>query len=229
MGSSRTDEAEAAVRGSPETDREIRDALLYWLVDNHAVTYEQILEAQIGFASKKTIRRRVGKLQKRQRTRRLRCVGHVQLTEERGRPAHVFCNGFYPKPDELAHEVVVTESLLWAIRLEKYIERGFKTNRTIRPDATVYHVNGILGTEGEVLHVEGDRATEPYKQIKARLKTLAKANEFVLWVVPDAVRLLGIRERAATVEGKWLFTTLEHVNEFWIDMDKQKVLVGDLT
>ena len=80
-----------------------------------------------------------------------------------------------------------------------------------------------------MLHVEGDRATEPYKQIKARLKTLAKANEFVLWVVPDAVRLLGIRERAATVEGKWLFTTLEHVNEFWIDMDKQKVLVGDLT
>ncbi len=173
-----------------------RDAWVCWLLDGHPAT--AAILARLGwFPTKNKALRRLNRLT---RKRRVRLVGTV--SRKPGRPEHVFCR-WGPKPDQLLHEVWLTEVCL---RLDAgQILRGpHATDRHLRPDAEVW-------INGQPYYLELDRGTMGYAQIERRFWLYRECPHPVLWVCSTGERLEGMRRRAEGLRRTALFTTLAEV------------------
>jgi hypothetical protein len=151
--------------------------------------------AELGwFPTKSKALRRLNRLTLR---RRIRFVGTV--SRKPGRPEHVYCR-WRPKPDQLLHEVRLTEVCL---RLDAgQILRGpHATDRHLRPDAEVW-------INGQPYYLELDRGTMGYAQIERRFWLYRECPHAVLWVCSTEERREGMRRRAEGLRRTALFTTL---------------------
>lgn len=184
-----------------------RDARICWLLETHPVTAAMLVG--LGwFPTKKKARNRL---------RRLVFRKHIQLVgticRKLGRPEHVYCR-FRLKPDQLVHEVELTELCL---RLDagKILRGTQATDERIRPDAEVW-------IEGRLYYLEIDRGTMGYAQIERRFRLYEGFPHLSLWVCSTPARMEGFRQQAEKLRHSALFTTLTQAlssphGEIWID------------
>lgn len=144
-----------------------RDARIRRLLDQHPVT-AAMLHALGWFPTRALALKRLRRLVQR---RQVRLVGTVCRTA--GRPEHVYCH-YRPKADSLLHEVELTDPCL-RLGAGKILRGPRVTDRTLRPDAEVW-INGRL------YHLELDRGTMGYAQIRRRFRLYESSPHLTLWV-----------------------------------------------
>jgi hypothetical protein len=173
-----------------------RDARICWLLDSHPVTAAMLVALGL-FPSKAKALKRLNRLVQR---RRVRLVGTV--SRKGGRPEHVFAR-CRPKPDQLLHEVELTEVCL---RLNAGIVlRGPQvTDKGLRPDAEVT-------IRGHLYYLELDRGSMGFGQIERRFRAYERSRNVVLWVCPSEERREALRRRAERLRHIALFATLADV------------------
>lgn len=190
-----------------------RDMRVIWLSGQHPVT-AAILVRLGWFPNRHKASKRLRRLTARGR---VRLVGTVN--GKTGRPEHVFCR-WHPKPDQLRHEVELTELCL---RLDAgVIRRGpHVTDRQVLPDAEI-------GINGAVYYLELDRGTMRRRQIEQRFRKYEACPHFVLWVCSTAARRDALLMRAAGLRHTALFTTFAEAlaaphGEIWLDFAGTRV------
>ena len=162
------------------------------------------------FGSQQAVYRRLARLVE---LKQLRLIGEIMVGDS-GRPQKVYCNGWKPKPDQIRHEVLLTDFLF--CYPSSYITRGWLVNKDLRPDAEM-----TLG--GIRFNVELDTGTESHSQVRRRQQVYVGSTEFVLFVTLSARRLRGLTSKCLTaVKDICLFTTLDQVKtdpagSIWID------------
>src|SRR5262245_51320107 len=107
-----------------------RDARVCWLLEMHPVT--AVMLVRLGwFPTRNKALRRLHRLVLR---RRVRLVGAV--SRKAGRPENVYCS-WRPKPDQLLHEVELTELCL-RLDASKILRGPHVLDSEVRPDAEVW-------------------------------------------------------------------------------------------
>lgn len=189
-----------------------RDRHICWLLDSHPVT--AALLVQLGwFPGKNKALRRLHRLVER---KRIRLVGTV--CRKVGRPEYVYCR-WRPKPDQLLHEVQLTELSL-RIDAGAILRGPHVTDKAILPDAEVW-------INGQVYYLELDRGSMGYAQIAGRFRKYEGCPHFSLWVCPSEERLEGLRRRAEQLRHTALFTTFSEAitsphGDIWQDFQGEK-------
>lgn len=191
-----------------------RDTQIRWLLESHPVTAAMLV--QIGwFPSKKKALKRLHRLVQR---KQIRIVG--TLCRATGRPEHVFCRGRWVKPDQLLHEVELTQ-LCFKLFGGSILRGPQVTDRNILPDAQLW-INGYC------YYLELDRGTMDYTQLSERFIKYEHCPHLVLWVCSSPARLDGMRQRAERLRHNALFTTMVEAivsphDPIWIDYEGQRV------
>lgn len=169
-----------------------RDARICWLLDMHPVTAAMLVS--LGwFPGKNKALQRLRRLVTR---KRIRLVGTV--CHHAGRPEHVYCR-WRPKPDQLLHEVELTELCL-RLNAEKILRGRHTTDGQVRPDAEVW-------INKQLYYVELDRGSMTYSQIARRFRKYEGCPHLSLWVCATEERMEGLRRRAERLRHTALFTT----------------------
>lgn len=169
-----------------------RDARICWLLETHPVTAAMLV--RLGwFPNKNKALRRLRRLVAR---KRIRLVGTV--CRATGRPEHVYCR-WRPKPDQLLHEVELTELCL-RLNAGKILRGRQATDGRVRPDAEVW-------VNGQRYYLELDRGTMGYAQVARRFRKYEGCPHLSLWVCPTQERMEGMRQRAERLRHAALFTT----------------------
>ncbi len=127
-----------------------RDARVCWLLDSHPVTAAMLV--RLGwFPSRNKALKRLHRLAARER---IRFAGSALRTG--GRPEHVYCR-WRPKPDQLLHEVELTELCL-KLHAGRILRGPHVADRRVLPDAQVW-INDVP------YYLELDRGTMGYEQV----------------------------------------------------------------
>jgi hypothetical protein len=185
-----------------------RDARILWLLESHPVTAAMLVG--LGwFPSRNKALKRLRRLAAR---KRIRCVGSVARTG--GRPEHVYCR-WRPKPDQLQHEVGLTELCL-RLHAGRILRGPHVTDRRVLPDAEVW-IGGV------VYYLEFDRGTMSYQQIvRVRFRKYRDCPHLCLWVCSSDARREGLRARAEPLRSTALFAAAADAlatphGSVWID------------
>lgn len=142
------------------------------------------------------------------RKKKLRSVGLIQPAPT-GRPEIVYC-GWFPKQDQLYHEVMITEFRLL------FLDAEFRRNVQVKQTCA----DGVLIRDGRTCNVEIDMGTMPKKQMKSKFLRYREATDFLLVVCPTEKRLQQVMLWSEHVRDIALFTTfdrLKTVPEPWSD------------
>ncbi len=137
-----------------------------------------------------------------------------------GRPLNVYSNGYYPKADNLRHEVLLTNFLFPFFEFSK-IKRGKKCDQFIQPDAE-------MEMDGRKYFVEMDTGSVHHPKQKRRWKRYDKVvHDFLLVVTLSEVRMHNLIKHASAVSSVALFTTLEQAiknpfGEIWHACDDER-------
>lgn len=159
------------------------------------------------------------RLRRLSQQRRLRIAGTVLLNAE-GRPNHVYCNGWTPKPAELRHDVLTTDIVL--CYPEATVRRGpFTQFKNLRADAELQFPDGRL------FWVELDTGSEGLAKVRKRFRTYRQHhtdNGILLFVTLSPVRLTHLLDEASIVSGFSVFATYADVmanprGPVWTDVD----------
>lgn len=124
------------------------------------------------------------------------------MVNDTGRPERVYCNGWKPKPDQLRHELLLTDFLL--CYPEADVLRGWLVNKRIRPDAEMM-------LQGRLFYVELDTGHQSYSQVRRRQRVYAGVEELLLYVTLKQSRKAGLIRASKSVSSIALFTTLAQV------------------
>jgi hypothetical protein len=184
-----------------------RDALVLRLLEAHPITAAMLVT--LGwFPTKGKALKRLRRLVTR---KRVRLVGAV--SRKPGRPEHVYCR-WRPKPDQLLHEVELTELCL-RLHAGRILRGPQLEGSDLRPDAE-------LAINGETCYLELDRGSMGYRQLRGRFRAYEGAGRLVLWVCPTPERLDGLRRQAQGIGRLALFATFAEAaidphRPIWID------------
>ncbi len=181
----------AAYRTPP--DSRTLNAWICWLLARHPATASTLVS--LGWFSRNRLAgKRLRRLAER---KRVRLVGSIN--RGLGRPEHVFC-GWQPPAEHLLPEVRLTELFL---RLHAgKIERGpHVLDTAIRPDAEVW-------IHGTVYYLELDRGPIGIDEFAQRLRAYEHCPHPSLWLCATEDRCEVLRQRAGSLPGAALFTTL---------------------
>jgi len=170
-----------------------RDAKITWLLGMHPVTAMILVRLGL-FPSRNKALKRLNRLVGK---KRIYLVGTV--CRKTGRPEHVYCR-WRPKPNQLLHEVLLTELCL-RIHAGRILRGPHVVDGRVRPDAELW-INDRL------YYLELDRGTMGYAQIAGRFRKYEECPHLALWVCANADRLNGLRSRAEPLRHTALFTTL---------------------
>lgn len=171
-----------------------RDARVCWLLDSHPVTAAMLVS--LGwFPSRNKALKRLNRLAAR---KRITYVGSVLRTG--GRPEHVYCR-WRPKPDQLLHEVALTQLCL-VLHAGRILRGPHVADCRVLPDAQLW-INGVL------YYLEFDRGTMSYQQVvRDRFRKYRDCPQLCLWVCSSEARREGLRSRAESIRSTALFATL---------------------
>lgn len=169
-----------------------RDAWICWLVQRHPLTAEMLVYLN-WFSQKRKAVKRLRRLVECGRTFLLGTV-----CQRPDSPEQVFC-GWRAKPDQLLHEVQLTQLFL---RLDAgEIQRGPSiSDQTVLPDAE-------LRINGQLFYLELDRGTMGTAQIAQRFLKYESCPHLSLWVCSSEARTEVLRQRAVRLRSTALFTT----------------------
>ena len=122
------------------------------------------------------------------------------------RPMNVFCNGYYPKADNLLHEVLLTDFLFSYFEFATS-KRHKKCDKFIRPDAE-------MEMAGFKYYVEMDTGSVHHGVQKRRWRRYEQVTQDLLLVVTlSPIRMENLIRHANRVASIALFTTLDQVKE----------------
>jgi hypothetical protein len=189
-----------------------RDACVCWLLESHPATAAMLVS--LGwFPSKNKALKRLRRLVEK---KRVRLAGTV--CRKAGRPEQVYCRS-YPKPDQLLHEVGLTELCL-RIDAGTILRGAHVADAELRPDAELW-------IKGRLYYLELDRGTMGHAQIDGRFRQYEGRPHFVLWVCSTEERRKGMRERAEKLRATALFATMADAlasphGEVWVDYQGQR-------
>lgn len=153
--------------------------------------------------------------------KQLRIVGEIMVNDS-GRPQKCYCNGWRPKPDQVRHEVLLTDFLF--CYPEAHVVRGWLVNKELRPDAEM-----TLG--GIHFNVELDTGSESHSQVRRRQGVYVSTSDMVLFVTLSERRMNGLMKGCLDeVKGMCLFGTLDGVRaepegEVWMDVDGNRASI----
>jgi hypothetical protein len=201
------DPSHDATRRHPNAFSRARDARVLRLLEGHPAT-AAMLVALGWFPTKGKALRRLRRLVER---KKVRLVGTV--SRKPGRPEHVFCR-WRPKPDQLLHEVELTELCL-RLHAGRILRGPQLEGSDLRPDAE-------LEINGDTYFLELDRGSMGLRQLRGRFRTYEGAGRLVLWVCPTQERLDGLRRQADAIGRLALFATFAEAvadphRPIWID------------
>lgn len=182
-------------------DNIIRDATQHVCASRHFFRY---------FTSKAAAYRTIAKLEA---DGLLRLVG-TYVNGDSGRPENVYCNSWRPKPDQIEHELKLSDALL--CYPEADILRGWAVDKHLQPD-------GEMTLDGIFFNVELDTGKQTHSQVGHRQRRYAGSTDYLLYITLSDRRRDGLLKHADdAVKSIALFTTLAEVvraprGEIWID------------
>jgi hypothetical protein len=184
-----------------------RDARVLRLLSAHPATAAML--ASLGWFS--TTGKALKRLRRLVARKKVRLVGTV--SRKIGRPEHVYCR-WRPKPDQLLHEVELTELCL-RLHAGRILRGPQLEGSDLRPDAEVV-------INGDTYFLELDRGSMGYRQLRGRFRRYEGAGYLVLWVCPTAERRDGLRGQADGISRLALFATFAEAvadphRPIWID------------
>lgn len=191
-----------------------RDARVRRLLDMHPATAAMLVGLR-WFPSKDKALKRLRTLTRRGA---VRLVGTIARTGT-GRPEHVYC-GWRLKPDQLLHEVELTEVCL-RLHAARILRGPHVRDRARSPDAELW-------INGDYYALELDRGTTGAARIEQeRFPKYASSPHLCLWVCPTAARRETLRARAAGVRRTALFATMQDALRdphaaIWVDHDGRR-------
>lgn len=166
------------------------------------------------------------------RKRQLRCVGTVAMNES-GRPSKVYCNLWWPKGDNLIHEVLTTMAVFPYLAGCSDTRRGYKVDRQLRPDAEL-----VIGERMFYVELDTRNMDYEYRKLRRRWRRYEAVNTgqgslgLVLVVTSSVEHLQRTVEHSDGVENVGLFTTLDRIwddpyGEIWEDVTGSRCSLGD--
>lgn len=163
--------------------------------------------------------------------KQLRVVGEVMLGDS-GRPRKVFCNGWWPKLDNLAHEVWVTYCVFPYLDQCTEVRRGYKTDRRIRADAELEMDGRMYSMELDSEHMDYE-----YRKLERRWVRYGEINAakgmlgYVLVVTSSDEHMNRTIDHSEAVGDVALFTTIDRVisdpfGMIWRDVGGEQTFIG---